>query len=114
VYQLLISSRHALRKSGVYTTLDFAPPRRFKNDDGMSDAASMRSGRSGMSAVSNQRLYAMRTGAYRISRLPPELAGSKDDIMSALKPTWDLRGAEQAARSTGRETPTDFRTLRFT
>jgi hypothetical protein len=106
---------HALRKSGVYTSLDFAPPRRIRTDgDNMSDAGSIRSGRSGMSAVSQQQVYAMRTGAYRVSRLPPELAGSKDDIMSALRPTWDLRGSEQAARGTGRDTPTDFKTLRFT
>ena len=113
----LISCRHALRKSGVYTSLDFAPPRRFKNDDSMSDAASIRSGRSGrsgMSAVSSQHMYAMRTGAYRVSRIPKELAGSKDDIIASLRPTWDLRGPEQAARNTGRESPAAFSTLKFT
>jgi len=80
----------------------------------MSDAGSIRSGRSGVSVVSNRQLHAMRNGAYRVSRMPNELIGSKDDILSSLKPTWDLRGPEQAARSTGRETPTDFKTLRFT
>jgi len=110
----LISYRHALRKSGVYTSLDFAPPRRFKNDDGMSETGSVRSGRSGVSAVSSQHLYAMRTGAYRVSRIPKELAGSKDDIISSLRPTWDLRGPEQAARNTGRDSPAAFSTLRFT
>jgi len=106
----LTSCRHALRKSGVYTSLDFAPPKRFKSDDGMSDAGSVRSG---VSAVSSQQLYAMRTGAYRVSRIPKELAGSKDDIIASLRPTWDLRGPEQAARNTGRDSPAAFSTLRF-
>ena len=107
----LISCRHALRKSGVYTSLDFAPPRRFKNDDSMSDAGSVRSG---VSSVSSQQLYAMRTGAYRISRIPKALAGSKEDIIASLRPTWDLRGPEQAARNTGRDSPSAFSTLKFT
>ena len=109
----LISCRHALRKSGLYTSLDFAPPRRFKNDDGMSDTGSVRSGRSGVSAISSQQLHAVRTGAYRVSRIPKELAGSKDDIIASLRPTWDLRGPEQAARNTGRDSPAAFSTLKF-
>lgn len=95
----------------MYTSLDFAPPKRFKNDDGMSDAGSVRSG---VSAVSSQQLYALRTGAYRVSRIPKELAGSKDDIIASLRPTWDLRGPEQAARNTGRDSPAAFSTLKFT
>jgi len=84
-----IPSPHALRKSGDFNTLDFAPPARFRNVDSGSDAASVRSGRSG---VSSQQLASMRAGAYRMSRIPKGLAGTKDDIMKDLKPTWDLRG----------------------
>ncbi len=40
-----------LRKSSTFTGLDFAPPRRFKEGDTMSDAGSIRSNRSGLSAV---------------------------------------------------------------
>lgn len=82
-------SPHMLRKSGTYTSLDFAPPTRFRNIDTGSDASSMRSGRSGMS---NRQLHNLRAGAYRVSRIPKNLAGTKEDIMTGLKPTWDLRG----------------------
>jgi hypothetical protein len=78
---------HMLRKSGAFTALDFAPPSRFKNVDTGSDAASVRSARSG---VSQQQLHNIRNGAYRISRLPKGLAGTKDEINSELKPSWDL------------------------
>jgi hypothetical protein len=81
-----------LRKSGTFTSLDFAPPPRFRNADAGSDVSSIRSGRSGRSGVSAQQLAHMRAGAYRMSRLPKGLAGTKDDIMSGLKPSWDLRG----------------------
>jgi hypothetical protein len=84
----LTCDSHMLRKSGAFTGLDFAPPSRFKNTDNGSDAASVRSGRSG---VSQQQLHNIRNGAYRISRLPKGLAGTKDEIKSQLKPSWDLR-----------------------
>jgi hypothetical protein len=76
---------HMLRKSGAFTSLDFAPPSRFRGVDNGSDAASIRSGRSGVSA---QQIANMRAGAYRMSRLPKGLAGTKNDILSELKPTW--------------------------
>ena len=85
----LHAPRHALRKSGTFTSLDFAPPPRFRNADSGSDAGSIRSGKSGMSG---HQAHALRAGAYRVSRLPKEVAGTKGDIMKALKPTWDLRG----------------------
>ncbi|KAL2816155.1 hypothetical protein BJX63DRAFT_149399 [Aspergillus granulosus] len=81
-------SPHQLRKSGAFDNLDFAPPPRFKNQDTASDAGSIRSTRSGVSAA---HLHNIRTGAYRVSRLPPETVGTKDDLMSNLRPTWDMR-----------------------
>lgn len=79
--------RHMLRKSGTFTSLDFAPPPRFKNTDAGSDASSIRSGRSG---VSVHQTRAWREGAYRISRVPKQLAGTKQDIMDSLKPQMNL------------------------
>ncbi|OKL58869.1 hypothetical protein UA08_05781 [Talaromyces atroroseus] len=81
-----IPSPHAMRKSGLYTTLDFAPPARFRNDTG-SDAGSIRSNRTGISAVHTHNI---RTGAYRVSRLPPGVVGTKDDLFASLKPSMDL------------------------
>ncbi|KAL2819934.1 hypothetical protein BDW59DRAFT_151120 [Aspergillus cavernicola] len=80
-------SPHQLRKSGAFDNLDFAPPPRFKNQDTMSDAGSIRSTRSGVSVAHLQNI---RNGAYRVSRLPPETVGTKDDLMSNLRPTWDM------------------------
>ncbi|TLD22634.1 hypothetical protein E2P81_ATG07827 [Venturia nashicola] len=80
-------SPHFLRKSGTFTALDFAPPNKFRNDGSGSDAGSVRSGRSGMSYAQQN---ALRAGANRLSRLPKELAGTKDDLMTSLKPKWDL------------------------
>jgi hypothetical protein len=80
-----------LRKSGAFTSLDFAPPSRFHNVDSGSDAASIRSGRSGRSGISAAQVANMRAGAYRMSRIPKGLAGTKQDILSGLKPSWDLR-----------------------
>jgi hypothetical protein len=82
-------SPHLLRKSGTFTALDFAPPPRFKTSDNNSDAGSIRSNRSGMS---NLQIANMRAGAYRLSRIPKELAGTKGEMNNALKPTWDFRG----------------------
>jgi hypothetical protein len=82
-------SRHMLRKSGTFTALDFAPPRLFKNNDTASDAGSIRSNRSGISAVQHN---AIRAGAYRVSRIPAGMVTTKDDLAAQLKPTWDLRG----------------------
>ncbi|PGG95788.1 hypothetical protein AJ79_09874 [Helicocarpus griseus UAMH5409] len=80
-------SPHALRKSGTFTALDFAPPPRFRNAETASDAGSIRSNRTGVSAAHS---YNIRTGAYRVSRLPAETVGTKADITSNLRPKWDL------------------------
>ncbi|KLJ05382.1 hypothetical protein EMPG_11141 [Blastomyces silverae] len=81
-------SPHALRKSGTYTALDFAPPPRFRNAETASDAGSIRSNRTGVSAA---HAYNIRTGGYRVSRLPPGTVGTVEDITSNLKPTWDMK-----------------------
>jgi hypothetical protein len=80
-------SPHLLRRSGTFTALDFAPIPRFHGVDTGSDAGSIRSGGSGMSAAQH---YALRAGAHRLSRLPKELAGTRDDLMTSLKPKWDI------------------------
>jgi hypothetical protein len=77
-------SPHLLRRSGTFTALDFAPIPRIRGVETGSDAASIRSGGSGMSAA---QAYAIRSGAHRLSRLPKNLAGTKDDIMADLRPT---------------------------
>ncbi|KAA8649219.1 uncharacterized protein ATNIH1004_005114 [Aspergillus tanneri] len=84
----IIPSPHSLRKSGTYDNLDFAPPPRFKNTETASDSGSIHSNRTG---ISTTHLHNIRTGAYRVSRLPPETVGTKDDLVSNLRPTWDLR-----------------------
>lgn len=33
----------------------------------------------------------IRAGAYRLSRIPRDVAGTKDDLAAALRPTWDMR-----------------------
>lgn len=83
-------SPHALQKSATFTGLDFAPPPRFRNQDGGSDAGSIRSGRSGMSGISASHAHNVRHGAYDISRLPKNTVGTKDDLAGALKPSWDM------------------------
>ena len=81
--------RHHLRKSGTFTALDFAPPRRFRDADTASDAGSIRSNRSNMSSA---QLGALRAGAYRVSRIPRDIVGTRDDVANSLRPTWDQRG----------------------
>lgn len=77
-----------LRKSGTFTALDFAPPPRFRDPgSNASDAGSIRSNRSGMSAVGRM---AVRTGANRVSRIPKDMVGTKDDIVNSLRPKMDL------------------------
>lgn len=91
----IMPSPHMLRKSAAFTALDFAPPRKFKNDGGpeVSDAGSIRSNRSGTSALQVQNI---RSGAYRISRIPTDLLPMKDDMAAELKPTWDMGYGKQA------------------
>ncbi|KAF2201988.1 hypothetical protein GQ43DRAFT_414597 [Delitschia confertaspora ATCC 74209] len=81
-------SPHLLRKSGTFTALDFAPPPRFRDTgSGMSDAGSIRSNRSGMSQAGRM---AIRNGAYRVSKIPKEVVGTKEDIVSSLRPTLNM------------------------
>lgn len=78
---------HSLRKSGTYTGLDFAPPKKFKNDDAGSDAGSIRSGKN---QLNPHNVQAIRAGAYRVSRIPQEVVPMKDDMAAQLRPTMDL------------------------
>ncbi len=81
--------RHLLRKSGTFTALDFAPPRKFKEGgDTMSDAGSIRSNRSGISAVQQA---ALRSGAGRVSRLPGDAVFTQAASAQTLKPSWNMR-----------------------
>ncbi|KAL2873322.1 hypothetical protein SGCOL_011528 [Colletotrichum sp. CLE4] len=81
-------SPHLLRKSGTFTGLDFAPPRKFKDGDNMSDAGSIRSNRSGISAVQQA---ALRSGAGRVSRLPGDTVFTQTALDDTLKPQWGMR-----------------------
>ncbi|KAJ9646178.1 hypothetical protein H2204_000841 [Knufia peltigerae] len=84
----VIPSPHALRRSGTFTALDFAPPGRLGvADSAMSETGSIRSNRSGISAMHN---HSIRSGAYRVSRIPKEVAGTKNELFAALRPQWDL------------------------
>ncbi|KAJ5238658.1 hypothetical protein N7468_003277 [Penicillium chermesinum] len=82
-----IPSPHALRKSGTYTSLDFAPPGRFRGNDGGSETGSVRSMRTG---ISNTHMNNIRNGNYRVSRLPADMVGTRDDMMASLKPDWGM------------------------
>ncbi|KAL8731269.1 MAG: hypothetical protein Q9166_003493 [cf. Caloplaca sp. 2 TL-2023] len=84
----VMPSPHLLRKSGTFTALDFAPPPRFKSSDNGSETGSIRSNRSAMSA---QQLHSIRSGAYRVSRIPKEVVGTKTEITESLKPNWGMR-----------------------
>jgi len=77
-----------LRKSGTFTALDFAPPKKFRDPDSMSDAGSIKSNRSGVSAV---QLGAIRNGAYRVSRIQKDMVFTRDDLATTLKPQWGMR-----------------------
>lgn len=84
----VMPSPHHLRKSGTFTSLDFAPGPRFMGQEGKgSDAGSIRSARSGMSAV---QLDAVRAGAYRVSRIPKEFVTSREDLSAQLRPKMNL------------------------
>jgi hypothetical protein len=87
----VMPSPHALRKSGTFTNLDFVPPPRFKNEGGAgSDAGSIRSARTVVSANHQNNI---RMGNYRVSRLPADAVGTKDDMMASLRPKWDMNNA---------------------
>ncbi|KAF6226698.1 hypothetical protein HO173_012365 [Letharia columbiana] len=83
-------SPHLLRNSGTFTALDFAPPPRFRNNETASDSGSIRSNHSGVSARTNQ---SIRAGAYRVSRIPKEFVGTKEDLNEALKPQWNMHAS---------------------
>ncbi|KAF2864066.1 hypothetical protein K470DRAFT_254396 [Piedraia hortae CBS 480.64] len=80
-------SPYMLRKSGQFTSIDFAPPARLRDADNGSDVGSIRSARSGISAV---QLDAVRAGAYRVSRIPKEVVTTRDDIATQLRPKMNL------------------------
>ncbi|EMC97110.1 hypothetical protein BAUCODRAFT_438663 [Baudoinia panamericana UAMH 10762] len=84
----VMPSPHLLRNSGTFTALDFAPPNRLgsHNDTG-SETGSIRSARSGISAL---QLDAVRAGAYRVSRIPQEIVMTKDDLALQLRPKMNL------------------------
>ncbi|KAK3683504.1 hypothetical protein B0T22DRAFT_249167 [Podospora appendiculata] len=83
-----LPSPHSLRKSSTFTGLDFAPPRKFGNDDSRSETGSIRSNRSGISAV---QLGAIRNGAGRVSRLPGDQVFTAVEMQNQLKPNWGMR-----------------------
>ncbi|KAL8308599.1 hypothetical protein RB597_000262 [Gaeumannomyces tritici] len=83
-----LPSPHLLRKSNTFTGLDFAPPRKFKNEDTTSDAGSIRSNRSGISSVQRD---AIRNGAGRVSRLPGDTVFTTAQTVDTLKPQWGMR-----------------------
>lgn len=79
---------HQLRKSGTFTGLDFAAPApRFRGQDSQSETGSIRSDRSGVSAM---QIHNIRAGAYRLSRIPKEVAGTRDELSNSLRPQWDM------------------------
>jgi hypothetical protein len=84
----VMPSPHMLRKSGLFTGLDFAPPPKFRDPgSNASDAGSIRSNRSGMSAAGR---YAVANGANRVSKIPKEMVFTRDDMMNQLRPRLDM------------------------
>ncbi|KAK3673808.1 hypothetical protein LTR78_006363 [Recurvomyces mirabilis] len=84
----VMPSPHMLRRSGTFTALDFAPPGRLgQHNDNASDAGSIRSARSGISA---RQMDAVRAGAYRVSRIPKEMVTTKEDLAAQLRPKLDM------------------------
>ncbi|KAK2594857.1 hypothetical protein QQS21_007407 [Conoideocrella luteorostrata] len=83
-----LPSPHLLRKSSTFTNLDFAPPKKFKDADTMSDAGSIKSNRSG---ISPGQLDAIRRGAGRVSRLPGDTVFTSAALGDTLKPQWGMR-----------------------
>jgi len=84
-----LPSPYLMRKSGTFTALDFAPPGRIRDPagSGTSDAGSIRSNHSGISAAGR---FAVRSGANRVSRIPRDVLGTKDDFALQLKPRMNL------------------------
>ncbi|KAL2131965.1 hypothetical protein VTI74DRAFT_4392 [Chaetomium olivicolor] len=84
----VLPSPHLLRKSGTFTALDFAPPRKFADSDNRSETGSIRSNRSGLSAA---HAHAIRSGAGRVSRLPGDQVFTQAAMDKTLKPQWGMR-----------------------
>ncbi|RMZ69457.1 ankyrin repeat nuc-2 [Pyrenophora seminiperda CCB06] len=84
-----LPSPYLMRKSGTFTALDFAPPGRIRDPagSGASDAGSIRSNHSGISAVGR---FAVRSGANRVSRIPRDVLGTRDDFAVQLKPRMNM------------------------
>ncbi|KAK5134250.1 hypothetical protein LTR08_006793 [Meristemomyces frigidus] len=80
-------SPHLLRKSGTFSTLDFAPPKMLGTRDNGSDNSSIRSAKSG---ISHMQMDAVRAGAYRVSRIPKEVVTTRDDLATQLRPRMDI------------------------
>ncbi|KAF7552976.1 hypothetical protein G7046_g7239 [Stylonectria norvegica] len=83
-----LPSPHMMRKSSTFTGLDFAPPKKFQDPEDRSDAGSIKSNRSGISAV---QLGAIRNGAGRVSRLPGDQVFTQAALSDTLKPQWGMR-----------------------
>ncbi|KAL6864437.1 hypothetical protein J3F83DRAFT_741766 [Trichoderma novae-zelandiae] len=83
-----LPSPHLLRKSGTFTGLEFAPPKKFRDPEVASDAGSIRSNKSGMSQA---QIQAIRSGAGRVSRLPGDTVFTPAAMDDQLKPSWTLR-----------------------
>ena len=101
----MIPSPHSLRNSRTFTALDFAPPRRFKDGTGSEMGSDNGSIRSNGSNLSKLQLANIRNGAYRVSRIPKDVAGTRDDMASALRPKWDMRGDGMGGSATPVPTP---------
>lgn len=41
--------------------------------------------------MSAAQLHSIRAGAYRVSRIPQELGGTKQELTDSLRPQWDVR-----------------------
>lgn len=85
----VLPSPHDLRKSGTFTALDFAPPSKIRDPGSLSpsDAGSIRSNRSGVSAMQSN---AIRAGAYRVSRIPAALVTTNEDLGKQLRPQMNM------------------------
>jgi hypothetical protein len=85
----VMPSPHLLRNSKTFTALDFAPPPRFRDPESSrnSDAGSIRSNRSGMSAAGR---FAVRSGANRVSRIPKDVVSTPQDLVAQLRPQMSL------------------------
>lgn len=99
------TNRHALRKSGVYTALDFAPSPRFHNDPSrpgsplvppnasFNETGSVRSQSASGSrsrGMSPMGIASARNGSNGVETLPKSTVGTMQDLNQELKPKWDI------------------------